>query len=90
MRRKYLKALLISRSVKFPKTHGLIHLNTLCISNEILTEFSDPMLGTLAGYAVRFRYPGNEPSLEEAREALAIARSVCAFARKWLGLKGQG
>lgn len=37
--------------------------------------------------AVLVRYPGEEPTLEEAREALDIARAVRRFARRFLGVK---
>lgn len=36
--------------------------------------------------SVDVRYPGEEPSLEEARQAIGIAKTVRAFARRWLGL----
>ncbi len=84
---KYLKALLLSRSISFPKTHDLINLNNLCLQNGIFTGFGDELLADLSGYAVTARYPGEEPTLEEAREAVAVARTVRAFARRWLGLR---
>jgi len=84
---KYLKALLLTRIGDFPKTHDLIHLNELCRANGILTEFSEAMLGELSLHAVASRYPGEEPTLEEARRSLEIAKIVRRFARKWLGVK---
>ncbi|MEW6286355.1 MAG: HEPN domain-containing protein [Chloroflexota bacterium] len=83
---KYLKALLLSRAADFPKTHDLIHLNNLCRANGILTEFSEALLGALSLHATVSRYPGEEPTLEEAREAMEIAKTVRKFARKWLGI----
>jgi HEPN domain-containing protein len=85
---KYLKALLLSRRLIFPRTHDLATLNSLCEQNGILTGFSPRLLTLLSEYAVASRYPGNEPTLEEAREAVEIARVVRAFARQWLGVKG--
>ncbi len=85
---KYLKALLLQKSVAFPRTHDLPTLNTLCEQASIQTGLSPGRLTILSDYAVTTRYPGAEPSLEEAREAIAIARTVRAFARRWLGVKG--
>ncbi|MEZ0395976.1 MAG: HEPN domain-containing protein [Anaerolineales bacterium] len=85
---KYLKALLLSRQVTFPKVHDLPTLNSLCEQNGILTGFSVDLLTLLTDYAVTARYPGTEPSVEEARQAVEIARTVRAFARRWLGVKG--
>ncbi len=84
---KYLKALLLTRIPDFPKTHDLIHLNDLCRANGILTEFSETLLGELSLHAVASRYPGEEPTLEEARQSIEIAKTVRKFARKWLGVK---
>ncbi len=84
---KYLKALLLQKSVAFPRTHDLPTLNTLCEQAGIQTGLSPGRLTILSDYAVATRYPGAEPSMEEAREAIAIARSVRAFARRQLGVK---
>jgi HEPN domain-containing protein len=84
---KYLKALLLSRGAAFPKTHDLPTLNTLCEQNGILTGFSVDDLSFLTDCAVTVRYPGAEPSLEEARQAVEVARAVRAFARRFLGVR---
>jgi hypothetical protein len=44
-------------------------------------------LSILLSYAVRVRYPGEDPTPEEAREALDIARSVRRVARKFLSVE---
>jgi HEPN domain-containing protein len=36
--------------------------------------------------AMRVRYPGDDPTPDEAREAFAIAKSVRRFARKFLNV----
>jgi HEPN domain-containing protein len=82
---KYLKALLISRGRDFPKTHDLLLLNNLCSTNGILLEIHPKHLNTLTDYAVRTRYPGNDPTLEDAKEAIELAKLVRSFARKFLG-----
>jgi len=84
---KYLKALLLSRKVHFPKTHDLSALNSLCEQHGILTGFLPQLLTLLTDHAVASRYPGEEPTLEEARQSLEIAKTVRKFARKWLGVK---
>ncbi|MEW6285237.1 MAG: HEPN domain-containing protein [Chloroflexota bacterium] len=84
---KYFKAILVSRDIEFPKTHDLLILNTLCTDAGILTGFTKEDLGRLSGYAVRTRYPGNQPTPDEAKEALEIALIVRRFARAFLGLK---
>ena len=84
---KYLKALLILKDVDFPKTHDLPTLNTMCNEVGIFTGLDVQQLVDLTEYAVRRRYPGNQPTREEAREALEIAQSVRRFARSYLGLR---
>ncbi len=84
---KYLKAMLISQDQAFPKTHDLLTLNTLCEQAGILLGFTPGQLGSLASYAVHVRYPGDNPSLEEAQEALKIAKIVRRSIRKWFGLR---
>ncbi|GAB4477994.1 MAG: HEPN domain-containing protein [Anaerolineales bacterium] len=84
---KCFKALLIAHQVEFPKTHDLVILNYLCLQNNILTAFEEKKLEFLSSFSVRVRYPGEEPSLEEAREALEIAKAVRAFARRWLQVR---
>ena len=84
---KYLKAILVAQDVEFPKTHDLLILNTLCSNAGILTGFAIEELGRLSGYAVHTRYPGNQPTPEEAKEALEITMQIRRFARKFLGLR---
>lgn len=44
-------------------------------------------LDKLSAFAVEVRYPGIQPTSEEAREALQTAKAVRKFARKILGAK---
>jgi HEPN domain-containing protein len=83
---KYMKALLLSRGAEFPKTHDLLLLNNLCSANGILLEIEPRHLNTLTDFAVRTRYPGNDPTAEDAKEAIALAKLVRTFARKFLGV----
>ncbi len=84
---KYLKAMLLLKGVEFPKTHDLVSLNTLCNQAGIFTGFNPHDLVELSRHAVETRYPGTQPTLEEAREAIKIANGIRKFARKWMGLK---
>jgi HEPN domain-containing protein len=83
---KYIKALLLSKNADFPKTHDLLLLNNLCSTNGILLEIDPKHLNTLTDYAVRTRYPGNNPTAEDAKEAIELAKLVRNFARKFLGI----
>ncbi len=84
---KYLKSLLIYKDIDFPKTHDLPSLNTLCNHAGIITGFEVRQLIDLTECAVRRRYPGSQPTLEEAREAIKIAKTIRKFSRRFLGLK---
>jgi HEPN domain-containing protein len=83
---KYMKALLISKSADFPKTHDLLLLNNLCSTNGILLEIDPKHLNTLTDYAIRTRYPGNDLTVEDAKEAIELAKLVRNLARKFLGI----
>ena len=83
---KYMKALLISKGADFPKTHDLLMLNGLCSSNGIFLEIDSKHLNTLTDYAVRTRYPGEAPTVDDAKEAVELAKLIRNFARKFLGM----
>ncbi len=83
---KYMKALLVSKKAGFPMTHDLLLLNNLCSSAGILLEIDSKLLNTLTDFAVRTRYPGEEPTLEEAKEAIEITKLIRVFARRFLSL----
>jgi HEPN domain-containing protein len=78
---KYLKALLLSCRQAFPRTHDLIALYDLCVRNSISIPVDQDKLERLAAYAVQVRYPGEDPTLDEAREAVQIAQEVRRWAR---------
>ena len=65
--------------VPFRKTHDLEEIGEVCLRlNSSLEEVISRAV-PLTEYAWKFRYPGEleEPSVEEADEALATARGVC-------------
>jgi HEPN domain-containing protein len=81
---KYLKALLVARRQIFPRTHDLSALSDLCLQNELIIPVDRDALERLTAYAVQVRYPGEDPTPDEAREALQIAQVVRRFASRWL------
>jgi len=75
---KYIKAYLTWHQVEFPKTHDFDELLELIskVDETLAERLGDTPL--LTPYGVEVRYPGDqpEPNLEEAREALELARRV--------------
>jgi HEPN domain-containing protein len=72
---KSLKGFLAWNSRPFRKTHSLEELGELCLAiDPSLRPIIDPVV-PLTQYAWEFRYPGDpqEPSVEEAQEALSVA-----------------
>lgn len=84
---KYMKALLVHKGKSFPMTHDLTFLNSLLDQAGVFMGVPDDMLDTLSAYAVATRYPGASPSLEEARDAIEITKTIRKFSRIFLGLK---
>lgn len=75
---KSLKAFLTWHDRTFRKTHNLVELGHQCGEVDASLKPLLQRAARLTEYAWKFRYPGEpeEPSLEEAEEALAIARQV--------------
>jgi HEPN domain-containing protein len=77
---KALKAFLTWHDEPFRRTHDLEEIGRQCTaidpSLSPVVESAEP----LSDYAWQFRYPGDEPAptVEEAAEALALAREVVA------------
>jgi HEPN domain-containing protein len=84
---KYLKAALVAKGQAFPKIHDLLVLNDLCGRAGLLLGIDADQLDTLSSYEVRTRYPGEEPTPEEAGQALQIAKAVRRFVRTSLGIR---
>lgn len=83
---KYLKALLLQVGVEPPRTHSLEVLTDLLSGPGIAgAETWRDRCGRLSPYAVAFRYPGDPLSVEDAREAVALARSLREELRVSLG-----
>ena len=81
---KYLKAFLVAYGRAFPRTHDLAALHDLCLQADQNIPIEAEQLERLNAYAVQGRYPGNDPTLEEAREAVEIAQAVRRWARSVL------
>jgi HEPN domain-containing protein len=81
---KYLKALLVVYGRAFPRTHDLAALHDLCLQADLYIPIEAEQLERLNAYAVQVRYPGDDPSLEEAQEAVEIAQAVRRWARSVL------
>jgi HEPN domain-containing protein len=86
---KYIKAYLVLSRIGFPKTHQISELSRL------LPQSSRPDLAEedekrLSDYAVAIRYPGEAEhvSLNEAEEALGLARRVRMYFRKKFAEEG--
>lgn len=82
---KYIKALLSSLSIDFPKVHDigrLIHL----LPDRVKFPITVAEQELLTSYAIITRYPGNEEPLtrDDAKRALSIARKVRLSVRKHL------
>lgn len=82
---KYLKALLVTRGIWFPKTHDIERLVRLLPAGD-RPHLSTEEQAALTDYATQTRYPGNyEPiSLEEAQMAVELAWRVRNQIRKRL------
>jgi HEPN domain-containing protein len=82
---KHLKAYLLFRRVDFPFTHNISLLLELCAEwNDWQAQLESTE--RLTQYAISTRYPGvaSDVSLEEAREAVELARQVRAKVRQAL------
>ncbi len=78
---KYLKALLIAHAQPFPRTHDLRILSNLCEQAGMSIGTDLNRIDTLSFYAVQARYPGDEPTPEEASESFEIVKDVRHVAR---------
>jgi len=82
---KYLKAILVAHNQPFPKTHDLRILSDLCQQAGVILGLDINRIDAISFYAVNTRYPGEDPTVEEARSAREIAKSVRHFVRGLLG-----
>jgi len=73
-----MKAFLAWHDVPFRKTHNLEELGRQCVTLDTTLGAVADQAAPLTEYAWKFRYPGeaDEPTCEEAEQALAAAREV--------------
>lgn len=88
---KYLKAYLFSYNINLKKTHNIYELLNCCI--EIDKEFElleKEQVDKLTIYAVEIRYPDDFyiPTIEEAKEAIGLAKKTKDFVIAKLKDKG--
>ncbi len=84
---KYLKAYLTFIGKPFGKTHDIAELIELCKEEDDEFEYLyEIKANKLTRYAVEVRYPDEFyiPSIEEAKEAVEIAKKVKSFIRRKL------
>ena len=84
---KYLKARLIDTGISFPRTHDLSALLALLLPRHPLWQSFEAACQTLTQYAVNVRYPGDDATKRDAREALQFATAIRREIRLVLGLK---
>ncbi len=75
---KAMKGFLAWHDAPFRKTHDLGEIGQQCAGIDSSLESLFMLAASLTQYAWKFRYPGEpkEPSVEEAEQAIALAREV--------------
>jgi HEPN domain-containing protein len=79
---KAIKAVLVNRSVEFPKTHSIVDLLSLAYQSGQNIPDQIRQAGVLTRYAVETRYPGlaEPPSKEDYQRAVTLAEQVVRWA----------
>lgn len=83
---KYLKARLVEAGIAVAKTHDLLLLLNLILPIEPNWLAWQPQLDALNKFAVVYRYPGNDATKADAKQAIADCRAVRRTIRKAFGL----
>jgi len=75
---KAIKGFLVWQQLRFKKEHDIRYLGNIALQKDNSLQSVIDEAATLSPFAVTFRYPGEsvDPSVEDAKEALAIARKV--------------
>ncbi|MGC8835307.1 MAG: HEPN domain-containing protein [Armatimonadota bacterium] len=80
---KSLKAYLTWRGVPFPRTHALEDLVLLAAREDNSFACLEEAAVQLTPYAVEARYPEfSEPAVEDAKEAVELARRIWSFVKQ--------
>lgn len=83
---KYLKARLEEAAVYFPKTHDLESLVHLLLPVEPLWAALTPATRRLKPFGVLIRYPGNDATKTQAKQAISDCKAIRAEVRLSLRL----
>jgi len=86
---KYLKAFLVQHGETAPRIHDLLELHRLCLAIDAGFDVIGDLLDILNPFAVEFRYPGEEATMDEAKEAIQATKGVRRFVRGVLALADQ-
>lgn len=87
---KALKALLVTRSVRFPKTHALAELLTLLDRSGVAIPEKVQRATELTTYAVRTRYPGGPRVIDDDYQAaMTIAQDVLTWVKRELATENR-
>jgi len=78
----YKKAFLIKNDVVPPEVHDLQRLRVLCANIDKDFNLISEGLDIFNAYAVNFRYPGEQATIEESKEAALKMREIREFIRK--------
>ncbi len=83
---KALKAACLFKGLDFPKTHSLVRLMDILESSGIAIPETVKSADILTQYAVQARYPGpvEEVTMEEYKEAVALASKVVFWAEAFI------
>ena len=85
---KYLKVFLVDHDDTAPRIHDLLELHRLRLAIDASFDVIGDLLDILNPFAVEFRYPGEEATVDGAREAIQAVKEVRRFVRRALGLAG--
>ena len=83
---KYLKAKLVEVGIAFTRTHDLPSLLKLILPVEPSWLALQPQLDALNKFAVVYRYPGNDATKADAKQAVKDCREVRRVIRQAFGL----
>lgn len=83
---KYVKARLEEANIRIPKIHQVDDLLRLALALEPLWTALIPAAARISDYGVRIRYPGNEATAQEMKNAHQDAKAIRKEVRAALGL----
>ena len=84
---KYMKGYLVAHSAPFRYVHDLVYLAQLCMVSEQSFEELMSAAEILGEYGTTIRYPiggSEDPSLDEAEEAVRLAEKIATFVARSL------